>query len=358
MNDKTEFGSKEAVSLMIIILLTKFVFTTPLELMESAGVSAWISVLFSSVISFFCMHICIYWMTGKKDVCFFDFYQRKSFLWVGLLSSVYFYILTASFIGQYIIGAMHTSLPESPSLYISLFCLACVLAVGFLGLEPSVRSARFFVILLLLIIALLYFVFFEKFDSVAFAPYFGKGYKETFMKAPWKTWIYPEYFFLFYILPFLKRKKYMQHTNLATIVIFSLCALAIVGIYILFIPKEIAQLLNFPTHQMIYFLEGSVSQSVKPLYTFIWHISVFLYAGIVILFSSEMLCRILRTESRKPLVPVLSVGLIYLSFLMGDEARLQDMMKLLLGFGWLLFPVVPLCLSAYAFFGGGKCLKK
>lgn len=358
MNNKMIFGSREAVSLMVIILLTKFVFTTPLLLINHAGVSAWISVIASSIFAFLFLQICICILKKKENEIDFSVYQNKSFLFAGFLGGCYFYVLTASFIGQYIIGAMHSALPESPFLYVSLFCLVCILSIGFLGLEPCVRSARFFVILLLLMIALLLVAFFEMFDITSFAPFFGKGILSTFVKTPIFTWIFPEYFFLFYFLPFIKKKKYMLHTNFITVLIITVCFLAVLGIYLLVVPSELAQSLNFPTHQIIYFIEGTVSQSLKPLYTFIWHISVFLYAGVEIVFLSEMISALLKTDSRKPLVPILSIGLIFLSFILGNESTLQQIMAKLLKYGIVLFPIVPLCLSLVSRFGGSKCIEK
>lgn len=358
MNNKTVFGSREAVSLMVIILLTKFVFTTPLLLINQSGVSAWISVIVSAMFAFFFFQLCICILKKKDKEIDFSVYQNKSFLIAGLLGGCYFYVLTASFIGQYIIGAMHSALPESPFLYVSLFCLVCILSIGFLGLEPCVRSARFFVVLLLMMIALLLVAFFEMFDLRSFAPFFGKGYLSTIIMTPITTWIFPEYFFLFYFLPFIKKKKYMLHTNFMTVLIITVCFLAVLGIYLLVVPSELAQRLNFPTHQIIYFIEGTVSQSLKPLYTFIWHISVFLYAGVEVVFLSEMLSVILKIDSRKPLVPILSVGLIFLSFVLGNESTLQQVMAKLLKYGIVLFPIIPFCLSVISRLGGNQCIKK
>ena len=342
------FGFLEALSLMVIVLINKIFFTSPMTLIEKLGTSAWLGTLISCLasLSFFGLLYLLMKRFNGQDL--FQIFETVTGKLVGrgliFLISLYFLYYTAINAREFAAILKAYSLPYTPIYLIVLPLLVIAAAMTYVGLEGIARVAYVFVFPIFGGLVLILVLAFPVYDWDYLRPLFGYGLDTTIVVGLLRSSAYSEIIFLAIIINSIHGLKYFRRVGISALLIcglvFSLCCACILAAFQY--PSSSEHLSGmFQLSRVIYY--SRFFQRIEAIFLFIWVFASVITIAIGFYISLKAYCRAFLIKNHRPLLFSILLLTSAVCFLPRSFPEiLQIHVRVIREFSFLLIYLVPI----------------
>ncbi len=313
-----KIGTKEAAWVMVVLLVSKILFSDVNRFVYESGTAGYLQVLLCTGVA-----LLLFWGVSalyKKSGAKGDLFDlaKSSMGKVGLIISgtilFAFELLNVAMQLKIFSNTISTiTLTNSPIYFILIFITVVMVAAGYAGIEGISRfcSIGGFIMAVFLGILLLFDI--PHCDGSNLFPILGNG-ALAILKGTRSIAVFNEIIFLFLLIPYLKPDISIQKIGFTSLiiagVIFSLCTF----FYILTVPYPVA--LNF--YMPLLQISSAVNidflfERAESIYLLLWIITCFLYMGITFFFLLITFAKTFSLRNYKALIPAFMAILIVIS---------------------------------------------
>lgn len=341
-----KIGIKEYVAIIALTIGTKLSDDTPTIIYENARNAGWIVVLLMGVMAFIPVILLIKVLSVHKGKNLHEVIIHIFGKFFGTIISILLLVAGVASItvdtGIYvdIIGTMYfTKTPPS----IIYFILMLVCAYGAKrGIEQigTVAWVLLPYLKITLFIAILVSLNTGHFDYIF--PILGEGSMEMLKASAKNVSIFSDLFFIGLIAPLVTSlKDFKKGTILGLIMVTLEISLAMFTFVLLF-DYTTAEMLSYPFHETIRYIEVGFLQNVETLFFPFWLVATFIRFSFYLYISAVLLAGILKIKESEYLIPLITT-LIILFGLAPDSPsivlyNMRQNLLMLLGPAFLFLP--------------------
>ena len=303
MNKIEKISSAQAVCLIMTIIVNQIIFNLPNIILHSTGTSAWINVLFISILAVFFTFIIskIFSKFPSKDIVDISGFLGGNFLKnvVGILYILFFFIFNVLCI-TYFANAIKliyfnktplvllTLLFTLPPIFLSKYCFKTIANVNLI-----------FIPFVVLDIVILFFGASNEFTIQNVFPILGFGARETFLYGITNLFAFSGIAYLFFINPYLNDNKFKK---------ISIISISISAIYLFF--SIFCLLLSFGSatrYDQLFSLYaltrritlGSFFQRVDAIFILIWILNNFCFTSIGLFYITNIFKKLTKIKDSR-----------------------------------------------------------
>lgn len=285
----TKIENLEAITLISIIMANKIILNIPKTIILSTGTSAWINVIFISIIATLLAWI-ITSLFNKfpcSDILDVSQYLGKNLLKniVGILHLVFLLIIISLTIRNFSENLKIIYFSKSPIIFIIFFFVVLACFANRYNLKVISKVTLILAPIVFLSLIIIMCSISPDFVIERLFPILGYGTKETFLTGVTNLFSFSGLSYLLFLKPFLKKEQDFKKISIISIIIS--------GIYLLI--SIISLLLSFSfilesnENLSIYLLSrmaryGGFIENANAIYIFLWILSVFSYISISLFF--------------------------------------------------------------------------
>lgn len=302
-----KIGVYEAVSLMVITLMSKTFFSSPSQVFQKAGNAGWLQLLISgstSIILFSLLYLLMKRFPGQDYVAIlqevFGTIIGKILL---ILVVMFFTLYTAISLREFTDILKIIVLPLTPISVIFVSFLTVILIISYLGLEPLARTTAFFSIWWLIAFILILILPIENYRTYRLFPLFGYGLGQLFYSGITRISAWGEIFLLVLIsnsLQGIKEFKKIGYTSMSITVLGISISFTC---YTLAFPYYVAVEPVSSYFQMTRLISyGRFFQRLEAIFIFLWVISALINSCFTFYVSVTTYAKTFRLTEYKPLL--------------------------------------------------------
>lgn len=282
--NSNEFGTLEAIGIVITIIIAHLIIYLPERIISEIGSASIVNVFYVTAIVFILTLIVVKLFKNFStcDILDVSYYLGGNFLkkLLGLLFVGYCIFFTGLFIRDFAESLKIIYFHDfNISVIIGLFLIASILVNKF-GLRKVVRCNLIILPAILLTIVIVVVSSLPEFTYQRVFPVLGYGVKQTFLFGLSTVAAFSDFIILYYILPLLKDKKKFSKISFTTMAISAFLILCAVSTLLL--------ISNYTTTQSllsIYLATRRISFGIflkraDSLFVLIWILSMFAYLSI------------------------------------------------------------------------------
>ncbi len=306
---------KEMTTLLINVISTKMLLTFPKIMIIDSGNSAWMQVIYNTIVVFLLFWVAVFFYRGNKNMIeIADRLGGKALkIPVGLLVFIVLVINSASIIRIF---------PETIKMVllqdfrVEFIIAAFLIAVGvgaYMGIEAIGKINHMFmpVAAVVFLAFLLLLIPYYRLENIL--PLFGEGYKSIFVKGFNTISLFSDLILLNILLPHCENLYEARKSGKKAILISGLIALLILVSYCLIYPYPVSKDFMIPVYQMSRIIHlSSFFSRFEAMFQFIWSILMLLYSAIYIYSMCYVWQTTFSLKHYKPLIfpIVLIIGII------------------------------------------------
>lgn len=355
MDQKMTIGNFEAACVLLNLISSKIILDFPRTVSEDAGSAAWLMILLDSVVVYllFLLMSRYYRNFAGKDLL--DVSEialgEVGRILTGIIFLVQFLYVTHVVLRQFAEDIKVISLTSTPvSIVILLFSIGMIVG-AYLGLEAISRLHVLAMPLLAAAFILILLFNVPRYDVSRLAPWFGLGVNTILQKGIINLSYFSEVIALFFLMPFLKKKKsfaeigrYGIFFSGVFLVLSSLC-------YLMVYQYPTSTEFFLPVYQMARTIKiGRFFTRIESAFIIIWASSAFLYLSASLYFITYIFQRTFNLKYRKPLIFPFIILLFTLSLVPENlYSTLASEMQIYRTFSWiitLIFPIILLIIAS------------
>lgn len=224
--DTTKLGLFEAISFVLIVITNKIILNLPKNIIVKCGSSAWINVIFISIIALFFTMIIVKLFKNFEGYNILDI---SKYLGGNLFKNIFSigYLLVFILIATIVLRDFSETLKiiyysNSPLTFIMLFFIIGSILGNKFGLKAIAKTNLFILPIVVLGILIICISSFKNFEFTRLLPILGNGVDTTFMSGITNIFSYSGLAYLFFIMPYLKNCKQFKKISIVSIIISSL----------------------------------------------------------------------------------------------------------------------------------------
>lgn len=307
--------SKEAIFMMLIILINTVVLNVPNLIILSSRSSAIINVIYIGIIAFLFSLIItrLFNIFLDKDIIDISHYVGGNIFktFVGLCFLTFFLLLSIIAVRYLTSSIKIIYYNNSPLTYITLFFLVPAVIINKIGLKAISKTN---IILLTIVILCFLFLFISSYESFTFSkifPLLGNGLNKTFFYGITNIFAFTNFIFLFFLPPLLKKIADFKHIAISSTVIGVIILTFSIATFVLTLPivTESDEMLSiYLLSRMVGF--GNFLERLDAFFIFSWIITLLSSLSISIFFIIQILKKLLNLQDERALAS--PVGLIIL----------------------------------------------
>ena len=323
-----KLGNFEAISLVIIVMISHIILNLPNEILTSTLSAAPLNVIYISsiVLIFFIVLDKFFTPFHNKDIIDVAEYVGGSLL--KKITSIIYTIHSIFISGILILSFVDTIktiyLQNMPTeLICLLFILVAILANQF-GFKSVSRTNAILMPFILITIVVIFLSLFTDFVPQRIFPILGYGVNETFVSGASNIFAFGELILLFLIRPNLHNSKQAKKVGIISILLSSL---------FLFL-SVLALLLLFPSNTggegvlSIYMITRSIQfekffQRVDALFILIWALTFFSYLSVVISYTLKMNKKATSTNKNSPIVYLIGLAIFLVTLIPQNISQIR-----------------------------------
>ena len=323
-----KIGISEAISLVIIVMISHLILNLPNEILTSSLSSAPLNVIYITAIV-----LIFYIIIGKLFKPFHnqDILDVSEYVGGNILKNIisFIYIIHLIFISGILILSFADTLKtvylnDMPTELICLvFILIATLANQF-GFKSVSRTNAILMPFILITILIIFLSLFTDFVPQRVFPILGKGINETFISGISNIFAFGELIILFLIRPNLKNVKQSNKVGIISILLSGL---------FLFITV-VALLLSFPFITggegvlSIYMITrtiqfGKFFQRVDALFILIWALTFFSYLSVIMSYTLKIVKKNIKTSKSSPLIYLIALGIFIVTLIPQNISQIR-----------------------------------
>lgn len=306
MKNKIQFGSWEATTLMVNLVLANILLTSPRDMAKFGGSASWMIPIIITLITvvYFAIVVSLYKNIGSLDLIDISagIGGRTFKVIVGLLITVFLIITASIFLGVFSQTLKIISLDSSPSMYIKIIFFVGMIAAGYYGVEIVARINAILVPIVIVGIILLTLGVIPEFRINNLFPILGNGYASIAKGSIFKLSIFASFMILFLMVPFFK-KQFLKKVGFLYILISGLLLLWSTLSYILVFPYEMAVDKQIPVFQLArHIVLGEFIQRIESIFVLICSICAILFLCVIFSFAIHVFSKMLDLKKSRPII--------------------------------------------------------
>ncbi len=302
-----KIGTREAVFLSILVLISKAFYTSVEIIISVLGTAAWYGTLIScatTLVFFMFLYLLMKRFPGKELVDIFDLVTGRIIgKALSLIFVLYFIYYAGSNLREFLEMIKAYNFPYTPPSFIVIPFMVVVAVMAYVGLEGIARLAAvsFYPIVLgIFIILILANPFYE---PGSIFPIGGYGLEKTFKVGFLRSSAYSEIILLAFIINSLHGIKSFRKTGIISIIstgiIFSTTAMCSLMVFQYTQAKENLSVL-FQIARTIFY--NRFLQRIETVFLFAWILVSLINIGAAFYISLTTFCKAFRVESHRPLI--------------------------------------------------------
>ncbi|GFZ31073.1 hypothetical protein CSC2_15990 [Clostridium zeae] len=300
-----KFGTREAVSLTTLVLISKLFYTSISVLIKTTSTSAWYTTLIScitSIILFLCVSQLIRRYPNKNLVQIFDLVVGRFIgKTLSLIFIAYFIFYSGATIREFVEMLIAYILPYTqPSIILVVF-LGVVIAYSYVGIEGIARMAYigFFCVVVGLITILV--LPYKLYDVSNLTPIGGYGIKVAFTMGLWRTSAYSEVIILAFIINCLHGYEQFKKVGLISLILSGIVisigtACSLMAFEYTQGSENLSSL--FQLSRVIYL--SRFLQRIESIFIFIWVIASIINVSVTFYLAISIFCKAFNIPRHRP----------------------------------------------------------
>lgn len=330
--DTAKIGTIEAIFFILVVITNKIILNLPKSIILQSGTSAWINVIYISVIA-----IIFVWIISKLYDKFssYDIIDISEYLggkWfktiVGSLYILIPLIISATIIREFSDHLKLMYFRDSPLVFIMLFFLVGSIVANRLGLKAIVKSNLIIMPIVILSLGIILLSSTKDFSFDRLFPILGYGAQETFFSGLTNIFAFSGIVYLFFLMPFLKNSKDFKKISIISIIISSVyLLLSVIGLLIVFSFSTFTDepiSIYVITRNLQY---GDFFQRVDALFILLWILSTFSYLSISMFLMTYIFKKVCNLSDRKFITYPLSGLVLGLALIPKNTVQIRDFMN-------------------------------
>jgi len=329
MNNDGKIGSREALTLLIIIMTGKIFLSFPRDMVLLGQTAGWFLVILAglvSLIAFAFLSNLLKRFPGKNLL------QISTEIFGMVLGNVFncilfffFLIITALFFRQFAESFIISILPHTPISVISLGFMFILVYSCHLGIEAISRLAQFYGPFVLLALIFIFGFSLKNADFQQLAPVFGPGILPLLKETLPQTSIFSEILLLGIIAPLIREKNKLFKIGITSLLISIVISTLVTALVTLVYNYESANKLLFPIFQLARLVSiERFAQRTEAFFVFLW----FFIAGLNLsgLFYSAVtrFAQTFRIKNYQPLIIPLGLLVYTISLIPSNMTQSVD----------------------------------
>lgn len=317
---KSKIGTIEAIMLILTIIVTHTIMSSPREILVSTKSATILNLIFVSIlaiaISFFIVKL-------MKNFPGLDIIDISEYLggkvlknMIGIIFISYFLVSSSILLRNFCESLKIIYYPMTNIVFILSMFIIAICAANRLDFNASLKTNLLILPLVLASMIFLFFANMNKFVPERIFPIFGDGLFNTFILGLGNLASFGGIAYLYFLPPFLKEPEKMKKIALLSIGISAiyliLCVSTLLFMFSFFInTNEITPLYNATR----YIEFGSFFQRLESVFLLIWILAFACYLSIVSKFAMNIFQKITNIETKKPLIDIFSLLILGISLM-------------------------------------------
>lgn len=307
MNKIDKFGNYEAMSLIILLLLTKIFYTSTSVVVKAEGTAAWYVTLIScfvGVFFFFLLYLLMKRFPGKNIMQIFEIVLGKVIGKIIIICfSAYLLYYAASNLREFVEMIKAYNLPYTPPSVIIILFLGVSALIAYFGLEGIARVSKIVFIPILVILSLIFILAIPYYDSDYLKPYLGYSLQTTITTGVLRSSAYQEFFVLAIIINSIHGLKSFKKVGYTSIIVagvtFSLNYIFYLMSFMYNMGSENLSGL-FQLSRIIYF--NRFVQRIESIFLFAWVITSLITVSAAFYFAISMYQNAFKIKNHRPII--------------------------------------------------------
>ena len=347
MSERNEYGTWGLVSLIITLIITKVLISSPSFYAKQSASAGWLEVMISGIFEIFMLFLVLRLVLNFEKMDLVDIaecaFGRIGKIIVGVLS-VAAVVISASAVFRCFCELIRNTVIRGISYDdVSFFILAASLAGAYLGVRKQVNLSGLILPILLVAVAIILLINVPRYSITNILPISGVGVRGIIKNALLKNASFYEIGIILFFLPYLKDKTSVKKTSFTALSVSVILSSIIALQYQLAVPYEAAGSFSLPLYQMTRMIKaGTFFQRIEPLNIFIWSGAMYLYVGIGIRMSAHIYKKTFSISETRPMVFVFALLITLLALIPGSETNVERIYDFILTYGYVAYPLLPL----------------
>ncbi|NLE24449.1 MAG: endospore germination permease [Clostridiaceae bacterium] len=342
------FGYHEAITLLVITIITKTFFTSPAVLVGIVGTAGWYMTLVSAttaIFAFMFLYLLLKRFPKKNIMEIADVVLGKWGSVIFLLLFGAFLLWTASVsIREFTEVLKVYVLPQSPPSFVMILFVITIVVLSFMGLETIARFAKFIIYILGAGFVLIVLFSSQNFVFQNLFPLMGYGLDKTLIHGLLRCSFYGEVVLLGVIASSLQGYKEIKRIGFSTLLITGFFTSFSLFIFTLVFPYTVGQELTSPMYEMAALINyGGFLQRMEPFFLFLWNFGTFIEVSLIFYATLMIFCHAFRIDDKRPIILPMVTTLYSLSLIPKSILEVTTgLVQSLRSWGWVIYYVPPI----------------
>ena len=288
MND-TKIGTKEAISLVLTIVIAHVILSMPKHLISNIKSSILLNLVFVSLIL---IGICFIIVKLFKNFPGLDILDISEYLGGKTLKTIlgisfisYFIISSSILLREFCEAIKIVYYPMTNIFFVILLFIIAVAITNKLEFSSTLKTNLIIVPFVLVSMAFLFGSNLRNFSFDRIFPILGTGFVNTFIIGIGNIYSFCGIAFLYFLPPLLKKPETFKKVCITSVIIFSIFLILTVSIIIFMFSYFISKDEILPLYVVARYIEiGSFFVRLESIFLLIWMIAFACYLSIVVRF--------------------------------------------------------------------------
>ncbi len=345
MKNKIQFGSWEATTLMVNLVLAHILLISPRDMAKFGGSASWIIPIIITLIAvvYFAIVVSLYKNIGSLDLIDISagIGGRTFKVIVGLLITVFLMLTASIFLGVFSQTLKITSLDNSPIMYVEIIFFVGMIVAGYYGIEVVTRINAILVPIIIVCFILITIGVIPEFKISNLFPILGYGYASIAKGSIIKLSVFGSFIILFLMVPFFK-KQFLKKVGFSYVLVSGLLLLWSTLSFILVFPYEIAVDKQIPVFQMARHISfGSFVQRIESIFVLICSLCAIMFLCVVFAFTIHVFSKTLDLKKSKPIILPMAIIIFSLTTI-SKRMNIELLGNSIFNLIWLTGMILPL----------------
>lgn len=348
MNSKVKFGTYEAASIALFLIITKIFFTTPGVIVRNTGTAGWYVTILSCLFSIALFSMIVLLMKRFPGQNLIDIFEKVLGKFVGKTLSIiicaYLIFYTAINLRQFTEMIKSYNLPYTPpSIILGAFMLTVLLLV-FKGITGIARVSNFFIVPVIIGILFILLYAMPTYQLSHIKPYLGYGVTNSLSYSLLRTSDYAEIVIFAILMSSSHSINKIKRVGFTTVAIagalFSLTLLC----YTMVFQYKVGSEFLMGMFQMSRLISlNRYFQRIESIFLFIWVFSSVIAIAASFYTAIIIYCKSLNISDYKPITLPFSFLVFMVAILPESISTIVDKYSLLIWkYGWSVLFAIPL----------------
>lgn len=350
MDTLQKIGKFEAAALIIMIAINQIILNLPNTLIVSTGSSAWINVIYISIIAIiFCILICkLFKPFASNDILDISNYLGGKILKniIGVLYIAFFFLIAAVFLRYLATSLKLIYFQDSPITFLLILFLLAVTIAGKMGLKAVSEINLMFMPVLLFSLLIILFSTAKDFVPERIYPILGFGADKTFIYGISNIFAFSGFAYIYFLIPVLNHPEDFKKIAISSIIIsaiylfLSVICLLMTFPFITFTDELLSVYL---LTRMIEF--GSFFQRIDAIFIFIWILSILSFLTFTSKFIAIIFKKLTGIKRHREMIYSIAAILFGISLIFENVSNIKFLQNIIfkyivIGLIFIITPII------------------